>query len=95
MLISDVLLWGGAEYLTRKRGGKWVKELDYIYLTLGAVGVFGSLTRFEVLTGRFTKIDILGPLLLATALVLRFIKTRAEIGEWNKQPTTPPAAPSA
>jgi hypothetical protein len=60
------------------------KELDYIYLSLGAVGIFGSLSRVEGLAGRTTKCDILGPIVLATALVLRFIKTRAEIAGWNK-----------
>jgi hypothetical protein len=85
VLISEGLLWKGAKYLTEKRGSKWVKELDYIYLGLGAIGVLGSLSRVEGLPGRTTELDILGPVILATALVLRFIKTRAEIGEWTKR----------
>jgi hypothetical protein len=84
IVISEAMLWKGAKYLTKKRGSKWVKELDYIYLSLGAVGIFGSLSRVEGLAGRTTKFDILGPIVLATALVLRFIKTRAEIAGWNK-----------
>jgi hypothetical protein len=32
IVISDAMLWKGAKYLTKKRGSKWVKELDYIYL---------------------------------------------------------------
>jgi hypothetical protein len=97
IFISELLLWKGAKYLTEKRGSKWVKELDYIYLGLGAIGIFGSLSRVEGLPGRSTKFDILGPVILATALVLRFIKTRAEIAEWNKpdndnSQTFPPAS---
>jgi hypothetical protein len=34
--------------------------------------------------GRFERADILAPLVLTTAVVIRFVKTRAEIGEWNK-----------
>jgi hypothetical protein len=33
---------------------------------------------------RFERADILAPLVLATAIVIRVVKTRAEIGEWNK-----------
>jgi hypothetical protein len=83
ILICEVLRRGGAKYLTKRRGSKWVKELDYIYLALGAMGVLGSLSRIEGLTGRFTITDILGPFFLVTALVVRTIKTRAEIKGWN------------
>ena len=41
VLLSEILtLFGGAAALTRWRGEKWVKELDYIYLHLEALEQF-------------------------------------------------------
>jgi hypothetical protein len=33
---------GLAAWLARKRGEKWVKELDYLYLAIGFVGVLAA-----------------------------------------------------
>jgi hypothetical protein len=85
VLLSEIMLAGLAKFLTAKRGERWVKELDYVYLTIGAVGIVASMNRIEFLTGRFERADILAPLILATAVVIRFVKTRAEIGDWNKR----------
>jgi hypothetical protein len=57
---------------------------DSAYLTIGAVGILGSMNRIAFVTDRFEGGDIIAPLLLTTAVVIRFMKTRAEIGEWNK-----------
>jgi hypothetical protein len=84
VLLCDALMLGFADYLTRKRGEKWIKELDYLYLTMGALGVLGSVNRLELLSGRFSKADIFAPAVLTTAVVIRFIKTRAEINGWNR-----------
>lgn len=92
VLVSGILLVWGAAALTRWRGEKWVKELDYVYLSLGSIGVLGTLARVEFLTDKFTKLDVIGPVILATAVVIRIIKTRAEIGGWNKS-TTPIVPP--
>jgi hypothetical protein len=56
-----------------------------VYLSIGAVGILTSMNRFEFLTDRFEKADFVAPLILPTAVVIRFIKTRAEIAAWNKQ----------
>lgn len=82
--LCDAMRFGLAAYLTRKRGEKWVKELDYIYLGLGAVGVLGSINRLSFGGDHYARIDILGPIVVATAIVVRLVKTRAEIGGWNK-----------
>ena len=84
IVLCEVLLRGVAQWLTKKRGEKWVKELDYFYLAFGLVGILGSVNRIEQVSGRFSKVDILAPVVLVTAVVIRFIKTRAEIGGWNK-----------
>jgi len=86
VLLCELLLRGFARFLTAKRGERWVKELDYIYLTLGSLGILGSINRLDIISGRFSKVDILAPLVLVTAVVIRFIKTRAEINGWNKPP---------
>jgi hypothetical protein len=85
VILGDLML-NGAKYFTRKRGAKWTKELDYFYLAIGSVGILIALNRVGSLTGRFEGIDIhvIAPLFLTTAVVIRFIKTRAEIEEWNK-----------
>jgi hypothetical protein len=82
----EMLQRGLARWLTKKRGENWVKELDYFYLAFGLLGIFLSVNRIEQVSGRLSKIDILAPLVLVTAVVIRFIKTRAEIGGWNKLP---------
>jgi p-aminobenzoyl-glutamate transporter AbgT len=82
--VSDVMLMGFSKYLTRKRGENWTKELDYFYLTIGSAGILAALNRVVFLTGRLEGSDVIAPLILATAVVIRFIKTRAEIEGWNR-----------
>jgi hypothetical protein len=94
VILSDVLIAGGAARLTALRGKKWIKELDYLYLGLGALGIFGTLNRMDVLGGRILDIEFVGPIILTTALVVRLIKTRAEIGDWAGQTTNPSPASS-
>jgi hypothetical protein len=84
VILCELMLWRFARYLTVKRGEKWVKEMDYLYLSIGALGILASMNRVDFLTGRLEGTDILAPLVLATAVVIRFIKTRAEIAGWNK-----------
>lgn len=86
IVLCEILLQGGAQWLTKKRGEKWVKELDYFYLTLGVAGIFGSANKIEQIIDRYSRGDTLVLMVLVTAVVIRFIKTRAEIGGWNKQP---------
>ena len=84
VVLSEVLLHGGANILTKKRGEKWIKELDYFYLSVGIVGILLSLNKISIVTERFEGTDIVAPFFLTTAIVFRFVKTRAEIGQWNK-----------
>lgn len=78
------LINGWANRLTRWRGEKWIKELDYIYLSLGALGAFGTLNRIPLFPDRYEHLEIYAPLVLSSAVVVRLVKTRAEIGNWNK-----------
>jgi hypothetical protein len=84
ILLSELLIVGGAAWLTRKRGEQWTKEIDYVYLLLAALGLILSLGKFENASDRFELWPTIGPFLVASAIVLRAIKTRAEIGAWNK-----------
>jgi hypothetical protein len=85
ILLSRALLGGLALKLTKWRGEKWLKELDYLYLTFGFAGIFASVNRLPFVTGKIESADVLAPLLLTTAIVLRVVKTRADIGGWNKK----------
>jgi hypothetical protein len=84
VLLCDAMLSGLAAYLTERRGDKWTKEMDYFYLVLGALGLYGAINRMPNITLTFTALDVMGPVVLMTALVIRFVKTRAEIQGWNK-----------
>jgi hypothetical protein len=86
VVLGDILMAGLARYLTAQRGENWTKELDYVYLSIGSLGIVGSLNRLEFLTGRSAWADVIAPLVLTTAVVIRFIKTRAEIEGWNRRP---------
>jgi hypothetical protein len=90
VLLSEVLMLWGAALLTRLRGEKWVKEFDYLYLALGTVGILGTLARVDKLLDRVSQADIIGPIILITAVVVRVIKTRADIGGWNKPAAVEP-----
>jgi hypothetical protein len=54
----------------------------HVYLGLGLVGLLVSLNKLEIVADKLSITDIFGPFLIATALVIRVIKTRAEIGHW-------------
>jgi hypothetical protein len=84
VVLCEILQRGVAKWLTKKRGEKWVKEMDYFYLGFGLLGILGSVNKIDQINGRFSKADLLAPLVLMTAVVIRFIKTRAEIAGWNK-----------
>ena len=91
VLLSEVLIRGGGLWLTKRRGEKWAKELDYIYLTLGAAGLIMSVNRLEIIDQKLSLPEYIGPFVLATALVVRALKTRVEINDWNKLPKLPAA----
>jgi hypothetical protein len=83
-MLCDLFRFGLARRLTDKRGRNWIKELDYPYLLLGTIGLFVSMTKLSVVAGETSRYEVLGPLLVATAIVLRLIKTKAEIDEWAR-----------
>ena len=82
--LNTLLTEGLAQWLTKWRGEKWVKELDYVYLTLGCGGILATVNRLSFVTGKIDAGDLIAPVLLTTAIVIRFIKTRADIGGRNK-----------
>ena len=79
--ISDLLLLS-AGHLTKWRGTKWVKELDYAYLLLASAGVLLAINRIEFASEKFGLKENFTPFLLVAALTIRAIKTRAEIANW-------------
>ena len=84
VFLSELLMTGGAALLTKKLGENWIKEIDYIYLAFGALGLIASLGQLEFVSDKFTPPGILAPFLIATAIVVRTVRTRAEIAGWNK-----------
>jgi hypothetical protein len=50
------------------------------------LGVLGSVNKLELAGGHYSQFDLLGPFVVASAIVVRLIKTRAEIDGWNKAP---------
>jgi len=84
LLVLYGLIARGARYLTRVRGDRWIKELEYLYVALGTIGVVGLLNKWDRLGQPWEKIDLVAPVLFATAVVVKLIKTRAEIGRWSE-----------
>jgi hypothetical protein len=86
VVLSDALmLFGGASALRRWRGEKWVKELDYVYFALGSLGAVLAVNRMNAIGEKLLLSDVYVPIVLASALVVRLLKTRAEINEWHKR----------
>jgi hypothetical protein len=86
IVLSEMLQIWLAQRLTKWRGEKWVKEMDYIYLMLGALGLALSTNRLNVIDDKLDIPEVIGPFIIATALVIRGLKTRVEINAWNKSP---------
>jgi DMSO/TMAO reductase YedYZ heme-binding membrane subunit len=85
VLLSEMLMGSTGAWLTKLRGEQWTKEIDYFYLTFAGFGVIASLGKVGNVSQKVDVIPgMLGPMLVATAIILRAIKTRAEIGGWNK-----------
>jgi hypothetical protein len=84
LVLSEMMISGLASALTKWRGEVWVKELDYIYLLLGACGLAMSISRLDIVSEKLSFPEYIGPFVLATALAIRAIKTRVEINGWNK-----------
>lgn len=84
IVLSEILQIWLAERLTKWRGEKWAKEMDYVYLMLGSLGLALSTNRLNVVDDKLAIPDVIGPFIIATALVIRGLKTRVEINEWNK-----------
>jgi len=78
VVLSEFLIRGSGQRLTAWRGEKWAKELDYIYLTFDAVGLVMSTNRLDVIDQKLSLLEYVGPFVLATALVVRALKTRVE-----------------
>jgi hypothetical protein len=87
IFVSEWLIERGARYLTQLRGDRWIKELEYLYVALGTIGVVSLLNKWDKLGPTWEKIDLAAPLLFASAVVVKLIKVRAEIGRWNELPT--------
>jgi hypothetical protein len=84
VFLSELLMKGGAAWLTKRRGEKWIKEIDYFYLALAAAGLAISIGQLQAVSDKISLPGTIGTLVLATAIVLRAIKTRADIGGWNR-----------
>ena len=82
--ICEVLQVRYGEVLTRWRGDKWAKEMDYPYIFFGAIGLVITMNRLDIASTHILRIEIIGPLIVATAVVIRLVKTRVEIAGWNK-----------
>lgn len=89
-MLSETFIYKLASILNRSREGRWIKEIEYIYLGIGFFVIIYSLTR----TGSTTKIDrsswfissidSLSPIIMTTAASIRALKTRAELEKWER-----------
>jgi hypothetical protein len=84
VLICGWLMRRGAAKLTSTRGDQWTKEIDYLYLSIAAVGILISVAKSNATYGKLSAPETLSALLLTTALALCLVNTRAEVKGWNK-----------
>jgi len=84
IVIGELMYAGLARRLTQWRGENWVKEVDYVYYLVGVVGIFFALNRLEIVYDKISGLDLIGPMVITFALVIKFIKVRAEVNGWNK-----------
>ncbi len=60
-----------------------------MYFAFGSLGAVLAVNRMNAVGEKLILSDLYVPVILASALVIRVIKTRAEINEWHKpKPTT-------
>jgi hypothetical protein len=83
VLLCEILVRGGARSLTNLRGSDWTKEIDYIYIALGLFGLGLTVGSSDIAYEKVALPSIFAWILVVTALVLRLIKTRAELNSWN------------
>jgi hypothetical protein len=82
--VREFLILGGAAYLNKRRGEQWIKEFEYWYIGLGVISIVSSVNRIDKLHQPWEKLDLVAPLIFVTAVVVKLIKTRAEIGRWHE-----------
>jgi hypothetical protein len=83
VMIAELFLRWGADWLNRHRL-TWVKELEYVYVVLGVLGLAVSINRMEIMDGKVEGLNLAGPLIVMLAVVVKMIKVRAEVSEWDK-----------
>jgi hypothetical protein len=60
------------------------KEIDYVYLGLAAVDVVTAANELPLLHGNnVPNLNLITPMFLTAAIVVRAIKTRVEVAGWN------------
>jgi hypothetical protein len=74
------------------RPTRWIKEMEYPYLALGVVGVLLTINRMPKMTGTIPNLDLVGPIVLITAVALKCVRTGAEVYEWHKPENLSPPA---
>lgn len=65
-------------------GNQLDKETDYLYLSIGVFGVVWALNDLSIVSERLLISEIVAPFAVATALVIRLVKIRAEVAGWNR-----------
>ena len=83
-VMSEIMQVRLARDLTRWRGPLWIKEIDYVYLLLASAGILVGINRIPTIQGKADVPEVYGLVILTTAIVVRALKVRAEVNEWNK-----------
>mgnify|MGYP001560516508 CR=1 FL=1 len=87
LLLCLAVELGLGRTLTRWRDDKWAKEMEYVYLSFGLFGAIMSLSKAQFLVNRHEVAEMPAAMLVATAIVIRTLKTRVELSDWNKKAT--------
>ena len=83
ILLSEVLVGCRMGLSLTRRRKNWVKEIEYFYLLLGGTSIVAGMSKLPNVNYHMDWLNIAAPLVLTFAVVVRLIKTRAEIAGWN------------
>ncbi|HXW70611.1 MAG TPA: hypothetical protein VEK34_04085 [Methylocella sp.] len=67
-------------------GRNWVKGIDYLYLSISAVGVVKIVVGAVTTAQGSAEFNAIATILLGIAIAMRITRTSIEIFEWDKAP---------
>jgi hypothetical protein len=85
VLLSEMIVPMRFGVLLTRWWKNWVKEIEYVYVIMGGTGILAGMNKMPNVVGQVKWLNAASPLILTFAIVIKLIKTRAEVAGWNTQ----------